>query len=103
VWKDLALKEALELRARHTNAPGPPLSTGLTGSDKSLTVSAASEHRDTPIPSNAIISISRQHWRFSTTDVTRIGILPESGYPIQNGDNCRSIGKTTQFVGPCRS
>jgi hypothetical protein len=39
---DLALRAAFELRRKgYTNAPDRPLSTGLTGSDKLVTFSAA--------------------------------------------------------------
>ena len=53
VWNDLALKTAFEFRHKdYTNAPDRPLSTGLNGNDKLLTLSAAK-----PITDNTVLNL----------------------------------------------
>jgi tetratricopeptide (TPR) repeat protein len=53
VWNDLALKAAFEFRHKnYTNAPDRPLSTGLTGNDKLVTLSVAK-----PITENTVLNL----------------------------------------------
>jgi hypothetical protein len=53
VWNDLALKAVFEFRHKnYTNAPDRPLSTGLTGNDKLVTLSVAK-----PITENTVLNL----------------------------------------------
>jgi hypothetical protein len=53
VWNDLALRAAFEFRHKnYTNAPDRPLSTGLNGNDKLVTLSVAK-----PITENTVLNL----------------------------------------------
>jgi hypothetical protein len=62
VWNDLALKSTFEFRQKnYTNAPTRPLSTGLNGSDKLVTLAAAK-----PITANSTLNLELDYLDQST-------------------------------------
>lgn len=74
IWGDLVLKSAFEFRQKNfTNAPDRPLSRGLDGNDKLLTVSATK-----PIASNAELNLEFDYLH----QATRLPYYTNSSYAV---------------------
>jgi hypothetical protein len=100
VWNNLALRAAFELRRKgYTNAPDRPLSTGLTGSDKLVTFSAAK-----PITENTLLNLEFDYLDQSTALAfyTNTTYAVSGSYRIRYPDPTRITAdqwETTPFLG----
>lgn len=77
VWRDLLLKSAFEFRQKNfTNAPDRPLSRGLDGSDKLLTLSATK-----PVAANAELNLEFDY----LDQTTQLPYYTSSSYAVLGG------------------
>ena len=100
VWNDLALKAAFEFRHKnYTNAPDRPLSTGLSGNDKLVTLSVAK-----PITENTVLNLEFDY----LDQLTQLAFYTNTTYAVAGSYRIRYEDptgftpypwETTPFVG----
>jgi tetratricopeptide (TPR) repeat protein len=81
VWNDLALKGVFEFREKSfTNAPTRPLSTGLNGSDKLVSLQAAK-----PVTANSVVNLEFDYLDQST----QLGFFTNMSYAVSGAYRIR--------------
>jgi hypothetical protein len=89
VWNDLILKAAFEFRHKsYTNAPDRPLSTGLDGGDKLVTLSVTK-----PITENSVLNLEFDYLNQST----QLAFYTNATYAV-SGSYCVRYPDPTGFT-----